>query len=328
MSEFSQQLEKMLALVENEIQNSFPQKSPANLYDPINYLFESKGKRLRPLLTMISCGMVGGDTLEAFKPAVAFELLHNFTLIHDDIMDKSPTRRGRVTIHTKWNEAIGILSGDLLLALAYKKIIESVDTELNQSVLKTFTEGYIEVCEGQGFDIDFESRKDITEAEYFNMIDKKTAKLIEKAMVAGGQIGKADEEQILKLAEIGKNLGLAFQLQDDLLDLTAKSDKFGKEIGKDIKEGKKTFIMIKAKEIFSNSEDCELIGRFYENNGLAGEDIPKMINALHKNGIFDLVNNKINDYFRLINSMLVSFPESENKVLMKEIINFTLNREY
>lgn len=328
MNEFSNQLELLMDLVDTEIKSSFPQTEPWNLYEPINYLLEAKGKRLRPVLSMLSAGIVGGNPNDALKPAVAFELLHNFTLIHDDIMDKSPTRRGRETIHKKWNESIGILSGDLLLALAYMKIIESVPTNLNQEVLRTFTEAYIEVCEGQGFDIDFETKRDISEDEYFKMIDKKTAKLIEKAMLAGAQIGQASSDNLFHISEIGRNLGLGFQLQDDLLDLTAKSDKFGKEIGKDIQEGKKTYIMIKAKEQFYNPEDCALINKFYEENGLEGENIQRMINTLQRNGIFDLVQSKVDSYFAKINEYIDFFPDNNSKKMLQEIINFTFKREY
>jgi geranylgeranyl diphosphate synthase type II len=321
-------IDELLFKIEEEIKYSFSQTEPKNLYEPIKYLFEVKGKRLRPLLTILATGIVGGNIENALKPAVSFELLHNFTLIHDDIMDKSPTRRGRETIHNKWDEAIGILSGDLLLALAYRKIIVSLSAENCQPLLKTFTDSFVEVCEGQGFDIDFENQTEINEIDYFKMIDKKTAKLIEKALVAGGQIGNASLEQITYLSEIGKNLGLGFQLQDDLLDLTATSDKFGKEIGKDIQEGKKTFIMIKAKEIFSNLEDIELLNKFYTQNGLKGEEVRKMIESLHNNGIFEIVQEKINLYFSNIHNYLDKFEDCHYKSILESIIDTTFKRDF
>jgi len=321
-------IDELLFKIEDEIRYSFSKTEPKNLYEPIKYLFEVRGKRLRPLLTMLATGIVGGIIENAIKPAVSFELLHNFTLIHDDIMDKSPTRRGRETIHYKWNEAIGILSGDLLLALAYRKIIESISAENCQLLIKTFTDSFIEVCEGQGFDIDFEKQSEINEVDYFKMIDKKTAKLIEKALVAGGQIGNASQEQISFLSEIGRNLGLGFQLQDDLLDLTATSDKFGKEIGKDIQEGKKTYIMIKAKELFSNFEDIELLNKFYAQNGLKGDDVQKLISALHYNRIFEIVKEKINMYFSNIRYYIEKFDDGHYKSMLESIIDSTFKRDF
>ncbi|OGU56904.1 MAG: hypothetical protein A2X64_02625 [Ignavibacteria bacterium GWF2_33_9] len=321
-------LEEISKKIENEILNSFPQEEPANLYEPIKYIMFSKGKRLRPLLSILACGMVSNEIENAIKPAVAFELLHNFTLIHDDIMDQSPTRRGRATVHKKWNEAIAILAGDLLLALAYRKISESLPNDIHSKVIQTFNDSFVEVCEGQGYDMDFEDKKDIIPVDYFKMIDKKTAKLLEKAIVAGGQIGGANEDQLSALSSVGYNLGLGFQLQDDLLDLTADNEKFGKAIGKDLVEGKKTLIILKAKEMFNDTPDINLLNKFYAENGLQGSDVIKMIEALHKNGVFDIIKKEISYYFQSIKSSLKIFEENHYKELFTQVLNFTFSRDY
>lgn len=321
-------LEKIAFLIENEIKNSLNTFEPENLYYPISYLLEAGGKRLRPVLLIVANGLVGGNINNALEPAVAFELLHNFTLIHDDIMDKSPTRRGRETIHNKWGDSIGILSGDLLLAIAFKKIINSVPEKVHKKVISTFNDAFLEVCEGQGFDLDFETKDEIQESDYFNMIYKKTAVLIEKSLVAGGQIGNAKDDQIKILSKIGRNLGFAFQLQDDLLDLTASSKKFGKEIGKDLKEGKKTLIMIKAKEFFKKQDEIELLNKFYREKGLHGEDIFKMIDLLTSNGIFDIIKDKIDEYFNQIDSLMQNFESNTYKSILEKIIANTLKRDY
>ncbi len=327
-SKVNEKMEELLALIEKNLYCFFCKNDPKNLYEPIRYLLDAKGKRIRPLLTLISAGILNGDINKAIKPAIALEFLHNFTLVHDDIMDNSDLRRNRETIHKKWNTSIGILSGDLLLAIAFQNIIADVGLDYCKEVLLTYTNSLIEVCEGQGFDLDFEERQDVTINEYFLMIEKKTAKLIENSMVVGGMIANGNIDDIRSLAAIGKSLGLAFQLQDDLLDLTAINPKFGKVVGKDIVEGKKTFIMLKAKEVFTKKEEVDLLDTFFLNHGLSPENVPLMIQYLEQNGIFELTKETINGYFSTIQSHLNKFENNIYKELLNNLVSNILNREY
>lgn len=327
-SQINQKFEELLSIIETNLYCFFCKNEPKNLYEPIRYLLDAKGKRIRPLLTLLSTGMLNGEIQKAIKPAVALEFLHNFTLVHDDIMDSSDMRRNRETIHKKWNTSIGILSGDLLLAIAFQNIIADVGLDYCKEVLLTYTDSLIEVCEGQGFDLEFEERQDVTINEYFLMIEKKTAKLIENSMVIGGLIAHGKLESIRSLAAIGKSLGFAFQLQDDLLDLTAVNPKFGKVIGKDLVVGKKTFIMLKARELFKNKNEIELLDKFFNNHGISPEEIPLMIGYLQNNGVFDITKETINSYFSTIQIHLNNFEDNIYKEILKKLIIMLLNREF
>ncbi len=327
-SKVNEKMEELLSIIEKNLYCFFCKNDPKNLYEPIKYLLDAKGKRIRPLLTLISTGILNGDVNKAIKPAIALEFLHNFTLVHDDIMDNSDMRRNRETIHKKWNTSIGILSGDLLLAIAFQNIIADVGLDYCKEVLLTYTNSLIEVCEGQGYDLDFEDRQDVTINEYFLMIEKKTAKLIENSMVIGGMIANGKIESIRSLAAIGKSLGLAFQLQDDLLDLTAINPKFGKVVGKDIVEGKKTFIMLKAKDLFTTKDEIELLNTFFENHGLPTEQVPIMIDYLDKNSVFDVTNETINGYFSTIQSHMNNFEDNIYKDMLGSLIQSLFIREY
>lgn len=327
-SKVNEKMEELHSIIEKNLYCFFCKSDPKNLYKPIKYLLDARGKRIRPLLTLISTGILNGDVNKAIKPAIALEFLHNFTLVHDDIMDNSDMRRNRETIHKKWNTSIGILSGDLLLAIAFQNIIADVGLDYCKEVLLTYTNSLIEVCEGQGYDLDFEDRQDVTINEYFLMIEKKTAKLIENSMVIGGMIANGKIESIRSLAAIGKSLGLAFQLQDDLLDLTAINPKFGKVVGKDIVEGKKTFIMLKAKDLLTTKDEIALLNTFFENHGLPTEQVPTMIDYLDKNGVFDVTNETINGYFSTIQSHMNNFEDNIYKDMLNSLIKSLFNREY
>lgn len=327
-SKVNEKMEELYSIIEKNLYCFFCKSEPKNLYEPIKYILDAKGKRIRPLLTIISTGILNGDVNKAIKPAIALEFLHNFTLVHDDIMDNSDLRRNRETIHKKWNTSIGILSGDLLLAIAFQNIIADVGLDYCKEVLLTYANSLIEVCEGQGYDLDFEDRQDVTINEYFLMIEKKTAKLIENSMVIGGMIANGNIKSIRSLAAIGKSLGLAFQLQDDLLDLTAINPKFGKVVGKDIVEGKKTFIMLKAKDLFTRKDEIELLNTFFVNRGLPPEQVPTMIDYLAKNGVFDVTNETINGYFSTIQSHMNNFEDNIYKDMLSNLIQSLFNREY
>ncbi|MBK9332609.1 MAG: polyprenyl synthetase family protein [Ignavibacteria bacterium] len=238
--------------------NLIDKKTPVTLYEPLKYLLSSGGKRIRPMMVMFACEASGEDPDKSVNAAVAMELLHNFTLVHDDIMDNADTRRGYQTIHKKWNENVAILTGDHLIGLAYKYLFKT-DTLRIKDTADEFTGGIIEVCEGQSFDKEFEERDNVSLDEYMMMINKKTAKMLEISAAIGALTGNAGKELLNNLKNFALNTGLAFQIQDDLLDIIADESELGKKIGGDILERKKTFLLIKAAETVSDEADRKLI---------------------------------------------------------------------
>ncbi|OGU15635.1 MAG: hypothetical protein A2X63_04700 [Ignavibacteria bacterium GWA2_35_8] len=287
-----------LRKVEAQLEQIVKYKKPESLYSPFHYLINGGGKRIRPVLTMICAGAVGGNPDDALDCGVAIELLHNFTLVHDDIMDRSPLRRTRQTVHEKWNEATAILTGDVMVGFAYRLLPTTSQHPRSDEIYKAFTRGLIEVCEGQAYDMDFNEKKDVSLDDYLNMIDKKTAKLLETAALIGGNIGKGSENDLNSLQTYANCLGIAFQVQDDLLDLTAEQAELGKKIGQDLFEGKKTFLIIKALEKAKNENDKKLLNDFLNNNGLKDEsELPKMIDLFTRLNVFDDAISFADTYF-------------------------------
>lgn len=225
--------------------NTTLQKEPKNLYDPVNYILSLGGKRIRPVLTLMAAEVFNADCREALPAAVAVEIFHNFSLVHDDIMDDAPLRRGNQTVHEKWDTNTAILSGDAMLILAYQ-YFEQYEPATFQALAKLFSKTALEVCEGQQWDVDFETRNDVTEPEYLKMIEYKTAVLVGAAMKMGGIVAKTSEENCNLIYDFGRYLGIAFQLQDDYLDAFGDPLTFGKQVGGDIIENKKTFLYLKA----------------------------------------------------------------------------------
>ncbi|HOV92775.1 MAG TPA: polyprenyl synthetase family protein [Candidatus Kapabacteria bacterium] len=318
-------------LIQKEIDITLVNNQPINLFEPLQYLLDAGGKRLRPLLTIASAKLVGGSTRDALKPAIAVELLHNFSLIHDDIMDNAPIRRNKQTIHTRWNNSIAILSGDLLLAISFKKAIENFDEHTSNLIIGAMIEALIEICEGQGYDLEFETNRNVTLDDYLMMIEKKTAKLIENAMLIGGYVGRANNNELNLLRQIGNNIGMGFQIQDDLLDLSATTPKFGKMQGQDLKEGKKTYLFFIAKMQITDKSSLELLNKFLINKGLSEEDIPVMIEIFRKNGVFDIAKNMINEYYNKALNLLSNFPDNDNnedKEFLEQLIHNIFERGY
>ena len=222
-------------------------RNPISLYEPGSYILNSGGKRLRPLLVLLSAKAVGGKFNDAYNAAAAVEMLHNFTLVHDDIMDNADKRRGRLTLHKKYDHNTAILAGDSLLSIAYEFLLKDCNGNAKE-VISSFTHGLIEVCEGQSLDTDFELRKNVSLSEYIVMIKKKTAAMAEMCCKIGALLGGGTKKQVNALGKYGLNLGIAFQIQDDLLDISADEKEFGKTIGGDLVEGKKTFLFLEALE--------------------------------------------------------------------------------
>lgn len=232
-----------LARFLGEHNNGHSPNAPKGLYEPIQYTLEGNGKRLRPLLLLLSCEALGGSVHSALPAAAAVELLHNFTLVHDDIMDNDKTRRGRPTVHHKWNINAAILAGDGLMVLAFKCLLQTESGQLRQ-MCQVFTDGLFEVCEGQAIDSEFERDDNVTMARYEDMILKKTARLLAVSSQIGSMAAGADQPQIDLLRRFAEHLGLAFQIQDDLLDITVEQARLGKDFGSDVKRRKRTFLYV------------------------------------------------------------------------------------
>ena len=231
--------------INKEILNLNWKREPYGLYEPIEYTLAAGGKRVRPQLAMIACQMFGGKEEEVLPAALALEVFHNFTLLHDDVMDKADVRRGRATVHVKWNENTAILSGDQMLIEAYK-LLAGVPTDKLSNVLQLFNKMATEICQGQQYDVDFESQEQVAVEEYLKMIRLKTSVLLATALQIGGYIAGANEEQQEALYQFGINVGLGFQIQDDILDVWGDPETFGKAVGGDISCNKKTFVYLEA----------------------------------------------------------------------------------
>lgn len=296
-------------------------KEPKNLYEPIHYILQIGGKRLRPILTIMTCDLFGGNAKEAFDAALAVEVFHNFTLIHDDIMDSAPARRGKETVHIKWDVNTGILSGDAMMIMAYQ-CLESYEPIIFKELMKLFSQTALEVCEGQQLDVDFETRNNVTIAEYIKMITNKTSVLVAAAMKMGAIIAKSSPAQAQKIYDFGLNLGIAFQLQDDYLDTFGNFETFGKQIGGDISENKKTFLYLKALEV-CNAEDKKQLITLYNSKQNQDNKIEKVTGIFVKNNIDELTKTEIVNYSNKAIELLENLSISEdNKAILK---NFGLN---
>lgn len=319
-TQFILETENFRTLVDKEIQNLSLQIGPKYLSTPYKYLFESGGKRIRPILTFLFAGIFDTNPAKVLKSAVAIELLHNFTLVHDDIMDKSPLRRGKQTIHTKWDDSTAILLGDTILAYAFDMLEENIN------VYKEFNLGLKNVCLGQAYDVEYNNQDKVEIKEYFEMIGNKTSSLLVCAGSIGAILGGANVEQIASIKQFNYYLGLAFQMQDDYLDLTANQAELGKFIGQDIIEGKKTFMIIRAKELATDAEDLNLINKFYIEKGLSVSDVPKVRLLLEKLGIIDELLNKINEYSQKSLEFLEELPNNTYKNMLIILSNKLMKR--
>ncbi|MCE7073486.1 polyprenyl synthetase family protein [Dyadobacter sp. CY327] len=288
--------EQLLQTLQIEFEKQSYGAHPAELYEPIRYIMSLGGKRFRPLLTLLAASIYSDQWDNAVKPAMAVEVFHNFTLMHDDIMDQAPLRRGKPTVHEKWNANTAILSGDVMLIKAYDLLLD-IPAEKLRRVLERFNKTAAEVCEGQQLDMNFETRWDVTEEEYLGMIRLKTSVLLGFALELGGIIGGADEESIQLLYSAGENMGIGFQLKDDLLDVYGDPDKFGKQVGGDIISNKKTFLLIEALSKADQESKAELdkwigLADFDKQEKVAG------VTAIYeKLGIRAFTEQKIQEYF-------------------------------
>ena len=280
--------------------------APLSLYEPIQYILGLGGKRLRPILTLMTTDCFDGEVSNALDASLAIEVFHNFSLIHDDIMDKAPLRRGQKTVHEKWNLNVGILSGDAMLILAYK-LFEGYNAKQFQELTGLFSRTALQVCEGQQFDIDFETRTDVSIQEYLKMIEYKTAVLVAAAMQMGAIVADASKENQQKCYDFGRNLGIAFQLQDDFLDAFGDSKTFGKQVGGDIIENKKTYLYLKAMALGSEVDKRKLKTLYGKNSVHSDEKIATVLQIFEQTGATEATNQSIQDYtktaFEVLNSL-------------------------
>lgn len=301
-------------------------REPKNLYEPIDYILQLGGKRMRPILTLMAADIFSGEFKKALPAALAVEVFHNFTLVHDDIMDDAPLRRGKETVHEKWDTSTGILSGDAMLILAYQ-YFENYDPEVFQKLAKLFSKTALEVCDGQQLDVDFETRKNVSIDEYMNMIRLKTSVLVAAALKMGAIVAKTNDENADLIYDFGLNLGLAFQLQDDYLDTFGDPDTFGKQVGGDIIENKKTFLYLKAIEV-ADKETAKKLKYFYKRK--RKDNTIKVTEVTHIFQIFDmplLISEEIKSYtqkaFDTLDKMSIS---QENKDKLKNFGTWLMNR--
>ncbi|WP_408023657.1 polyprenyl synthetase family protein [Tenacibaculum sediminilitoris] len=289
-------------------------REPKNLYEPIEYILQLGGKRIRPMLTLIAADVFSNDYQRALPAALAVEVFHNFTLVHDDIMDDAPLRRGKETVHEKWNINTGILSGDAMLILAYQ-YFENYESTVFQKLAKLFSKTALEVCDGQQLDVDFETRNDVTIDEYIKMITLKTSVLVAAALKMGAIVAKADEEQAQHLYDYGLNLGIAFQLQDDYLDTFGDSKSFGKQVGGDIIENKKTFLYLKALELANNTDKENLLRLYNEKQKNNTEKIATVSNIFKENNIpqetHKLIEYYTNKSFESLEHLTITSKQKE-----------------
>jgi len=311
----------------NHLKEFTVNKEPKNLYQPINYILNLGGKRLRPVLTLITAEIFGGNVNNAMNAALSVEVFHNFSLVHDDIMDDAPLRRGKATVHEKWDINTGILSGDAMLIMAYQ-LFENYKPSTFLALAKLFSKTALEVCEGQQYDVDFETRSDVTISEYLKMIAYKTAVLVGAAMKMGAIVADASEEDQNAIYDFGRYLGIAFQLQDDYLDAFGNPVTFGKQVGGDIIENKKTYLYLKALEFLGTSERLQLEDLFSKNFEDNTEKIKTVKQFFISSGSAEATQKEIENYTIKAFTVLEHLEISEaKKAQLKDFGNSLMTRK-
>ncbi len=326
MKPFILQYQRYKEIVDRQLRSCIRKTEPSSLYQPVRYVLSGGGKRIRPLLVLLACESVGGSARQAEHAAVAIEILHNFTLVHDDIMDNAASRRGRATVHTKWDTNIAILVGDELVALAYRELLKTQSPSITR-VADVFTEGVVEVCEGQAYDKEFETRKHVSLDEYLLMIGKKTGKMVSVASEMGAVIGGGTASEIRALKSYGTSIGRAFQIQDDLLDVVADEKEFGKTIGGDIVEGKKTFLLIEAYARSRGADKKLLLGVIAE-GGTSRKNIPLIRKIYERCGVIDLAKQTIAKNIAGANGQLSRLKKSDARDMLFWFSQMLLHRNF
>ena len=287
-------IQELSSLISGELNCIKYPKTPLSLYEPIEYILDLGGKRMRPILVLMASQLFGKNIEKAIPPALAIEIFHNFTLLHDDIMDNAPLRRGQKTVHEKWNNNIAILSGDTMLVQAYQ-LMTDVDNTIVKKVLAVFSKAAIEVCEGQQLDMDFETQLDVSIADYLKMIECKTAVLLGAALQIGGITAGASTQEQNYLYAFGRDLGIAFQLKDDLLDAFGNIETFGKQVGGDIMANKKTYLYLKALTLSDKKQRANL-KQYFSTNDTSQLKVDSVKAIFSKLSIPELTTNLIKEY--------------------------------
>lgn len=305
-------------------------RKPQSLLVPLRYVLSGGGKRIRPILLLLAYNAVSrkraaGKFNGALDAALAIEALHNFTLVHDDIMDNAPSRRGRATVHSKWDDSTAILVGDELVALAYRSLLKTKSPRL-QEILQVFTDGLVEVCEGQGFDKEFESRSDVTLKEYLKMIEKKTGRMVAVTLEIGALIGNGTRAEINALRRYGYHLGRAFQIQDDLLDITGDK-RFGKKIGGDIVEGKKTFLLLEALRA-AKREDRQVLERVMDGRGVRSGEVNSVKRIYEKYGAVESARKEVRSHVTNAKRALRHLRTSRAKEMLNWLAGMLQERRF
>lgn len=319
-------IKKYLKLIEAEIKKQKFGSEPTSLYEPIRYIMGLGGKRLRPVLALLSYSLYKRDAQNMVSYATAVEAFHNFTLLHDDIMDKAPLRRGKPTVHEKWNVNTAILSGDVMLVRVYDLFLSLEEKKL-KAVLKLFNTCAAEVCEGQQWDMEFEAKSKVAEGQYIEMIRLKTAVLLGFSLELGALLANAPEGERKALKEFGINIGIGFQLKDDLLDVYADKKKFGKQVGGDIVANKKTFLLIKAKEKATGKDKVELEKWLSTKKFNSKQKVKAVTRLYDKLGIPQLTERKIKLYFKKGFAKLEKIKNSQAKKRLIEFTQDLINRQ-
>lgn len=324
--------QQLLEKIETGLKDLHFPDHPQTLYKPYRYALSVRGKRIRPMLTLLASGLCGGDLDDALPAALSVEILHNFTLVHDDIMDSADTRRGEPSVFKKWNENIAILSGDVMFADAFQKLgfygqKDSFSKEEYAAINRVFSRTVITVCEGQALDMEFVGRNDVNHNEYLEMIAGKTAALLSGALELGAISAHASSEKRKELAELGSEMGIAFQIQDDLLDATADPEKFGKRAGGDIFEGKKTYLIILALER-ANAEQSSLIQKTLDVENPAPEWVDEVLEIMTELNVLDDVAGEIDQHYKKAFHLLNKFKSSDYKQELEKLLIFLQNRDH
>ena len=303
-------IQELSALISDELDRIEYPKTPSLLYEPIDYILGLGGKRMRPILVLMAHQLFDKNIEKAISPALAIEVFHNFTLLHDDIMDNAPLRRGQKTVHEKWNSNVAILSGDTMLVQAYQLMAE-VDNAIVKQVLAVFSKAAIEVCEGQQWDMDFETQSDVSIHDYLKMIEYKTAVLLGAALQIGAITAGASKEEQNHLYAFGRDLGIAFQLKDDLLDAFGDAETFGKQVGGDIMANKKTYLYLKALALADGTQRQNL-EQYFSTNDTSELKVDAVRTIFSNLEIPDLTTNLIREYHARAMENLAAI-DSENK---------------
>ena len=323
----NEQLKKLIATIDKDIRELSLGTDPANLYEPINYILGLGGKRIRPLLSILAYQLYQKGYDKILKPSLAVEVFHNFTLMHDDIMDQAPLRRNMPTVHTKWNENVAILSGDVMLVKAYDLLLEA-ENSIIKEVISKFNDCAAAVCEGQQMDMDFEDADHVSVDEYLNMIKLKTAVLLGYSLELGGLIGGASKDDRINLKQFGINMGIGFQLMDDLLDVYADKEIFGKQVGGDIIANKKTYLLIKARELAQGADKMELEKWLSLKDFDPVEKVESVTSIFNRLNIEQLTKEQINHYFNIGLDMFSKIEvEKERRTDLLSLSSFLMNRE-